>query len=45
MLQGILHVSYIRIGLQVPCVIYRVAANFGEANIWRLAENLQLAKF
>ena len=24
---------------------YRMATNFGEANIWRLAENLQLAKF
>ena len=25
--------------------IYRMTTNFGEANIWQLAENLQLADF
>ena len=29
----------------LPINKYRMATNFGEANIWRLAENLQLAKF
>ena len=25
--------------------LYRMTTNFGEANIWRLVESLQLAKF
>ena len=41
----LVHCGWMLLLLHNYAIIYHMATNFGEANIWRLAEKLQLAKF